>query len=298
MIEMIAPQRFANEISIVLVTVFGDGKFPVDVRAVAREISKQKYPDDPIRKIEGASLPGFEGALAPAPKGKTGWAIIYNSDVRSRGRINFTLAHEFGHYLLHRQAYPDGFQCSSEDMARWESQYGQLEQEANAFAAALLMPLDDFREQIDSKYRPTLDELGRCAARYDVSLIAATLRWLHYTERRAVLVVSRDGFILWARSSPSALKTGLFFRTRNRSPIPVPDHALAAERSLVTTHTGDATHDEHVWLKEPCKEYVLFSNHFDFTISLLHFRGDQSLWQIDGPEETDMVDEMAKKVSR
>lgn len=46
-----------------------------------------------------------------------------------------------------------------------------------------------------------------------MSLIAAVLRWLSYTEKLAVLVVSRDGFILWARSTTAALKTGAFFRT-------------------------------------------------------------------------------------
>src|SRR3546814_7564717 len=65
------------------------------------------------------------------------------------------------------------------------------------------MPLDDFRRQIDAKVRVDLDIISHCADRYRVSLIAAVLRWLSYTQKRAVLVVSRDGFILWARSSRS-----------------------------------------------------------------------------------------------
>ena len=155
------PQREANNITVVL-RAAGAAEFPVDVMTVAKEISKAKYPDEPITVIKGAQLPGFEGALSPAPAGKTGWGIFYNSAVNSRGRINFTLAHEFGHYLLHRKAYPDGFECSTEDMARWESEFGQRENEANVFAATLLMPLDDFRDQIDSSDRPTFDELGNC----------------------------------------------------------------------------------------------------------------------------------------
>ena len=222
MTKPLSPHRWANDISIIVRTALGADRFPIDVKEVAREISKHKFPDDPITMIRGDALPGFEGALVPAPQGKKGWGILYNSAIRSAGRINFTLGHEFGHYLLHRLAYPKGFQCSSEDMASWESVYGQLEHQANVFAASLLMPLDDFREQINVSRRPSLDDLGGCADRYEVSLIAAVLRWLQYTSRRAVLVISKDGFILWARSSQRALKSGLYFKTRDRPPVEIP----------------------------------------------------------------------------
>lgn len=70
-----------------------------------------------------------------------------------------------------------------------------------------------------------LEMLCACAERYRVSLIAAVLRWLSYTEKRAILVVSRDGFILWARSSEPAWRTGAFFKT-SAGPIEVPATAL------------------------------------------------------------------------
>jgi hypothetical protein len=264
------PQRTANDITIVLRAV-GAAEFPIDVRAVAAEISKAKYPDAPITVIKGDVLPGFEGALSPAPVGKKGWGIFYNSGMTSRGRINFTLGHEFGHYVLHREAYPEGFQCSTEDMATWESEHAQRENEANVFAATLLMPLDDFRAQIDAQSRPNFDGLGACADRYDVSLIAATLRWLQYTPRRSMLVVSRDGFVLWARSSQRALRTGLYFRTRNGTPIAIPGKSLAANARLLTSSTGVCELDKTVWLRQPCTEHVLLSENYDFTLSLLHF---------------------------
>lgn len=264
-------QRWASDITVILRTALGAERFPIDIKEVAREISKHKFPDDSITMIRGDALPGFEGALVPAPPGKAGWGILYNSGIASRGRINFTLAHEFGHYLLHRIAYPKGFRCSGEDMASWDSEYGQLEHQANVFAATLLMPLDDFRSQIDARFRPSLDELGACANRYDVSLTAATLRWLQYTERRAMLVVSKDGFILWARSSPSALNSGLYYKTHNRPPIELPALSLAARRTIVDGCAGYAEHDQIVWLNNHCKEHVLFSDHYDFTVSLLHF---------------------------
>lgn len=264
------PQRIANEITIVL-RAAGVAQFPVDVRSVATEISRLKYPDEPITVIKGDVLPGFEGALSPAPAGKKGWGIFYNKGVSSRGRINFTLGHEFGHYLLHREAYPQGFQCSTEDMATWESEYAQRENEANLFAATLLMPFDDFRSQIDAQRQPDFDELGACADRYDVSLIAATLRWLQYTSQRSMLVISRDGFILWARSSLSALRLGLYFKTRNRPPVEIPGKSLAADTQSLNGSTGVRELDSAVWFRQPCTEHVILSEQYDFTISLLHF---------------------------
>lgn len=269
MTEPYSPKRWANDISSILTTVLGGDRFPVDVISVAKEITQQKFPQDPITMIKGADLPGFEGALTPRPGGKE-WGIIYNNTITSKGRVNFTLAHEFGHYLLHRRAYPKGFQCSTEDMAQWDSSYQKLEHEANQFAATLLMPLNDFRKEIGSDHRPNLSELGTCADRYAVSLLAATLRWLEYTKRRSMLVVSRDGFILWARSSKSALKTGLFFRTRGVSPVEVPCDSLAASSDTKSGNLLSST----AWLNTECQEELLVSNQYGLSLSLLHFLGD------------------------
>ena len=289
------PKRCANEISVILRTVFGTDRFPVNVREVAREISAQKFPDDPLTMIQGGDLPGFEGALMPAPSGKKGWGILYNNS-QSPGRINFTLGHEFGHYLLHRLRFPDGFQCSTEDMASWESEYGQLEHQANEFAATLLMPLDDFRAQVTATQRPDFDVIGGCAERYDVSLIAATLRWLQFTTRPSMLVVSRDGFILWARSSTAALKSGLYFKTSGRPPIEVPEKSLAGQRGQICDPRATVRHDAPLWLKEPCQEHVLFSDQYNFTLSLLHF-GDAPCWgaAIDEEPTEDTFDRMQRE---
>ena len=163
--------------------------------ALARDYTAQLYPDDPVSVVKGDDLPGFDGALYPDPHGRKGWAIIYNNRMASKGRINFTLAHEFGHYLLHRHLEPQGIECGQQDVVRWDSGYRQIEHQANVFAANLLMPLDDFRLLINPRDRIDLDAVSGCAERYRVSLIAAILRWLEYTEKRAVLVVSRDGMI-------------------------------------------------------------------------------------------------------
>jgi hypothetical protein len=285
------PVRWAIDISVVLNTVYGPDHFPISVPNAARDLSRHWFPNDPITLITGDRLPGFDGALVRAPAGETGWGIFYNNAITSKGRINFTLAHEFGHYLAHRLAHPDGIYCGQQDVVRWDSDYGKLEHEANEFASHLLMPLDDYRRQIDARDAVTFDMLAHCAERYEVSLIAATLRWLQYTEKRAVLVVSRDGFILWARSSPRALKTGAFFRTSNRV-VPVPGASLAAAPPSASLARGGVDLAAGVWFEEPCREMTIFSENYDFTISLLQLTGNGRRWnpQVHAEDEDDAED--------
>src|SRR5690606_23003086 len=223
--------------------------------------------------------PGFEGCLTKAPKEKKGWGIIYNNKMHSKGRIRFTLAHELGHYLLHRAQFPDGIQCGEQDFLRWESEYAQIEHQANVFAANLLMPLDDFRNQIDDKSKADLSILSACAERYGVSLMAAILRWIEYTERRVILVVSRSGFILWARSSKSAMRTGAFFRTIDSSPIEVPNGSPASRKMAILDQSLIVNHSEKTWLEyEACVEEIIISEQYDFSVSLLHLQSGSRNW--------------------
>lgn len=297
MTKPFSPQRWANTLTTLLNSAYGDGpgRFPVKVGQLARDYSHQRFPDDPVTLVQGDILPGFDGALCRAPTQKKGWGIIYNKAVHSPGRINFTLAHEFGHYLLHRWDHPDGIRCSQQDMVRWDSEYGQIEQQANTFAATLLMPLDDFRRQIEPRAKPTFGDIGGCADRYRVSLMAATLRWLQYTERRSVLVLSRDGFILWARSSLQALKTGAFFRTANMPPVSIPDASLPMQPSYLDGSKGAVSHDAGIWFPEPCEEISLLSDQYDFAISLIHLDDAVSRYEVAEESEEDAYDRMTSR---
>jgi hypothetical protein len=287
------PERWAIEITKVLNLVLGPEHFPIDVITVAREYTAQRFSGDAITMAQGANLPGFDGALFPAPAGKTGWGIVYNNALASPGRINFTLAHEFGHYLLHRLAYPNGIRCGEQDVVRWDSDYGQIEHQANRFAANLLMPLDDFRRQIDARAKVDLDLISYCAERYRVSLIAAILRWLTYTERRAVLVVSRDDFVLWSRSSDTALKTGTFFRTSG-APVEIPAASLAATRDQLVDGRSGVLHGPGVWFAEDVREMTIFSEQYDFTVTLLLLEDHGRYVRLEPAPEEDTYDRFVR----
>lgn len=296
-IEARKPTRWATDISAILNTVLGLNHFPISVVEVALDLSKHWFPDDPLSLVQGENLPGFDGALYRAPSGKAGWGIFYNNGIRSKGRINFTLAHEFGHYLIHRLTFPNGIRCSQQDFVRWDSEYKQIEHEANIFAAYLLMPFDDYRRQIKSSAVVTFDMLSQCAERYEVSLVAATLRWLAYTEQRAVLVVSRDGFILWARSSKSALKSGCYFKTSGRA-IPLPALSIAAHPNSVADARVGVNHPTGIWFPEPCQEMSIVSENYDFTLSLIQLPPSSGYHSFDADDGKEDCETLADKIER
>lgn len=279
-----SPKRWATDISAVLNVARGLDHFPIPVIEVAFDLSRNLFPDDSLSLIQGENLPGFDGALLPAPVGKKGWGIFYNDHITSTGRINFTLAHEFGHYLIHRFSYPDGIQCSQQDFLQWERAYKAVENEANTFAAYLLMPLDDFRRQLDPRTVGTFDALSHCANRYQVSLIAATLRWLVYTERRAVLVLSRDGYIVWARSSEAAYRSGIYIKTAGRT-VAVPNSAVAARPEAFANARSGVAHPAGVWFSEPCQEMAVMSESYDFTLSLIQLQPSSGRGNAGGGED-------------
>jgi len=43
-----------------------------------------------------------------------------------------------------------------------------------------------------------LDVMRHCADRYGVSVTAAILKWLSYTEEKAIVVMSIDGYMKWS----------------------------------------------------------------------------------------------------
>jgi hypothetical protein len=206
------------------------------------------------------------------------------------GRERFTVSHEFGHYLLHRAKLPNGIECDETVVTRRDGK--GIEKEADEFAAGLLMPRDDFR----SDDKPSMADLGGAAQRYGVSLTAAALRWLEYTNRRAVFVVSRDGGAKWARSSQPAFKTGRFFRTATET-FMLPDASLAAKGNFDAEGKASGVLPAGVWFPEEVEETSLFTRRYDLTLTLLHLPKEVSgpRWFQDAEDEPDTFEKMTAR---
>lgn len=247
----------------------GTPRFPVNVLDLAKDAANQFGWDDPIADVRAEDIDRFEGALVPDDE-KRRWMLLYNHRIKSEGRIRFTQAHELGHYVLHRHLR-DSFACTEKDVVNLETDERTLEAQADSFAATLLMPLNDFREQLSGP--PTFDDIGACADRYGVSLSAATLRWLKHTDELAVLVVHRDGFMDWAFSSKPALKNGAFFKTRSGPPVPVPQDSIAADGSVMHERLGQEA-GARIWFPHAeaelsLRELKITASEYDSVMTLL-----------------------------
>ena len=100
-----------------------------------------------------APLDSASGMLVPHGNR---YEIIVNSRTRSPNRIRFTVAHELGHFFLHaqdRRAY------------RQSTCRGEVEREANSFAAELLMPAHAMRPLL-MRYHSTQAMANYCGVSY------------------------------------------------------------------------------------------------------------------------------------
>lgn len=99
--------------------------------------------------------------------GKSFFIIAYSSNKQSAARINFDLAHELGHIMLH------SWSDDSENMDR--ETFKRKENEANRFASAFLLPETSFKQ--DVKFYPTnLDRYIELKKKWRVSIGAMLYR--------------------------------------------------------------------------------------------------------------------------
>ncbi len=151
---------------------------PVDVLAAARALGLAVYQTNLSEKnisgalvrndmLEGYNLlPETRQSLFANP---TGWTILVN-DKEGGQRQRFTVAHEIGHYVLHRHLseVADG---KLEDNQWYRSELSnQYEIEANRFAAELLMPQEHLEADCNNYSLPGL------ADKYNVSTQAMEIR--------------------------------------------------------------------------------------------------------------------------
>lgn len=116
----------------------------------------KKAPIDPeaISEAEGFEVvyATFNGAIADEVAGFSepqNGRIVVNRDLNSNRKV-FTIAHELGHHILHSDYLDDdGRYQVFPRMNAYSGVKPPEEQEADAFAAELLVPLDMLRKYVD-----------------------------------------------------------------------------------------------------------------------------------------------------
>jgi len=90
--------------------------------------------------------------------------IFVNTSVEQHeGRYNFTIAHEIGHHVLHKELYDALIDDRSKILCREDSHKPLIELQADRFAAALLMPRDLFLSSSPNKKPRSLKSAMRIA---------------------------------------------------------------------------------------------------------------------------------------
>jgi Zn-dependent peptidase ImmA (M78 family) len=153
--------------------------FPLPVIAMARDLGLEIYETKDFENTQSGSI------VKEGDK-----YIIYINSKHSPTRKRFSIAHEIGHFLKHRdkldkgqelvdyiiQTAPNGDTAKVPALHRkidrdMSDEERKQEQSANAFAAELLMPEDEFKKVFEGA--TTIEEV---AEYFNVSPSAATIR--------------------------------------------------------------------------------------------------------------------------
>lgn len=262
------PKKEANRITRILDAALGKHeRFPVDVKKIALELTPELSSKPPITLVEGNAFSDrFDGMLMKKPM-ENEWGIFYNTTIANEGRINFTIAHELGHYLLHLGSKNNEvFKCGEKDILT--SFEATIESDANTFASNLLMPNNDFREQIENQHF-SFDLMNHCRNRYETSLTATVSKWLSLTTKRAIAILSEDGGMHWAISNKKAFRSGKFFKTR-KCCNEIPKLSMAALENFSWDARNGTRQEKGVWFNDDeVIEYSVFSKEYSKTLTVL-----------------------------
>jgi Zn-dependent peptidase ImmA (M78 family) len=124
--------------------------------------------------------------------------IRIKQDIPEPGRKRFAIAHELGHWELHKDI-SQLFACTRDDMIA-SYKRSDPEGEANIFASGLLMPSDLFQKQIECTVFsfPTVRGL---ADYFSTSLTATAIRYASLSQDYCAMVVSENRKIRWWHAS-------------------------------------------------------------------------------------------------
>lgn len=292
------PIKEANRITRLLdLGLNASARYPVDVKKVALELTPS-FNADPITTVQAGSMGKIDGMLARHPH-KDVWAIFYNQDIVHKGRTNFTLAHELGHYFVHRnQISMSRFECGESDMLDENKDFPNIETEANIFAANLLMPNHDFRTQVDGEPF-SFDLMQHCACRYDASLTAVVLKWLEFSKNEAIAILSEDGFMHWSKSNSRALRSGRYYATRKEC-IEIPAGSMAFKAGYTSQARSGVIHSTGIWFPDAeAAEFSIYSTEHEKTLTVLILESSNGHNNESGVESADqLLEDIVTKISR
>lgn len=117
-------------------------------------------------------------------------------------------------------------------------------------------------------------------------------------KKRALLVVSKDDFILWSKPSKPALCSGAFIRTAGLSPKAVPLASPIRCNPNYADIDDPVRHRPGTWLNEEVLEYPLVIDKYELGMSLLLLKNASPVAEIDEEPVEDAFDHFMKPNQR
>lgn len=241
------PKTAYDIIKVMRAYIGGEGPLATDLDLIRRLLPLTQFGRGvkEIKPPAPAPWSGCEGALVRNPDDATEWGIFYNGSARAE-RQRFTIAHELGHFVLHRDRQAD-FNCDKRSVYSGSETMAVIEREANVFASNLLMPGDVFGKCINGS-NVDLHLLSGLAKQFDVSFEALCIRFIQHTSQRAILVCWDNGYLDYESRSRSAVMTRARVRRTDDPQEPLPN-TVAADTSLAQEWDG-ITLSAAVWCAE------------------------------------------------
>lgn len=158
--------------------------------------------------------------------GKTKTLVELNSEIEFEEKKRFTLAHEIGHFILHKNIE---IHNDNEGTTTWfsnkesQAKAGKQENEANEFASELLMPTNLFQEKIKGK--PFSPELLRTLSQFfKTSITSVIFRFFELGNHDICIFHTHNNTVkYWKR--PEGYPYFIIDRTR----LAPPEDSVAAE---------------------------------------------------------------------
>lgn len=147
--------------------------------------------------VKEEPMDGSDGRIVPYQNGAI---ITVNNKIKYDSRKKFVLAHELGHFILHKNSKKMFFD-NQDTLNRWyHDTYGVLEKEANEFAAEFIMPSGIFKEECSGEvFDPEF--LDYLSEGFEVSKTAALLRYVKHGNIPVCLVYCKDNKMQWFKRS-------------------------------------------------------------------------------------------------
>jgi Zn-dependent peptidase ImmA (M78 family) len=175
--------------------------------------------------------------------------ITVSSNIQNPQRKRFGIAHELGHFEIHRSESALSI-CIGEDIDDISEKVGRkLEQAANEFASALLLP-DQFFSPLCDQEDPSIECVERLARLFHTSLTATARKYIELSENPVALVYSENNHIQWVRQSSELRANEVFISPRrrldNRSVAASSSNGRKRVLANVWFDEGEFDHDAHI----------------------------------------------------